>query len=101
MTMTYYRCMGFERKLCCSRDDTRKVWVTNMETKAGSTLVTLPGNVTPYRHSVDGTRDHVTYQKLVTRSRYGLVRRAVGILPSHQRDGKVTACADVDGQRDT
>jgi hypothetical protein len=33
----------------------------------GYTLVTLPRNVTPYRDSVDGTRDHVTYQKLVTR----------------------------------
>jgi hypothetical protein len=29
--------------------------------------VTLPRTVTPYRDSVDGTRDHVTYQKLVTR----------------------------------
>ena len=31
------------------------------------TLVTLPCIVTPYRDSVDGTRDRVTYQKLVTR----------------------------------
>jgi len=37
--------------------------------KAGSTLVTLPRNVTPYRDSVEGTRDRVTYQKLVTRPR--------------------------------
>ena len=63
--------------------------------------VKLPRNVTPYRDSVDWTRDRVTYQKSVTRSRYGLVRRAVGILPSHQRDDKVTAWADVEGQRDT
>jgi hypothetical protein len=35
--------------------------------KGGYTLVTLPRIVTPYRDSVDGTRDHVTYQKLVTR----------------------------------
>jgi hypothetical protein len=35
--------------------------------KVGYTLVTLPRTVTPYRDSVDGTRDHVTYQKLVTR----------------------------------
>jgi len=42
-------------------------------------LVTLPRNVTPHRDSVDGTCDHVTYQKLVTRLRYGLVRCAVGI----------------------
>jgi hypothetical protein len=34
--------------------------------KGGYTLVTLPRNLTPYRDSVDGTRDHVTYQKLVT-----------------------------------
>jgi hypothetical protein len=33
----------------------------------GYTLVTLPRTVTPYCDSVDGTRDHVTYQKLVTR----------------------------------
>jgi hypothetical protein len=35
--------------------------------KGGYTLVTLPRTVTPNRDSVDGTRDHVTYQKLVTR----------------------------------
>jgi len=35
--------------------------------KGGSTLVTLPRVVTPYRDSVDGTRDRVMYQKLVTR----------------------------------
>jgi hypothetical protein len=39
--------------------------------KAGSedgyTLVTLPRIVTPYRDSVDGTRNRVTHQKLVTR----------------------------------
>ena len=35
--------------------------------KGGSTLVTLPRIVTPYRDSVDGTRARVTYQKLVTR----------------------------------
>ena len=35
--------------------------------KGGSTLVTLPLIVTPYRDSVDGTRVRVTYQKLVTR----------------------------------
>jgi len=63
--------------------------------------VTLPRTVTPYRDSVDGTCDRVTYQKLVTSSRYGLVRRAVGIFPSQQRNDMVTARADVDGQRDT
>jgi hypothetical protein len=41
--------------------------------KGGYTLVTLPCIVTPYRDSVDGTRDRVTYQKLVTRSRYKCV----------------------------
>ena len=35
--------------------------------QGGSTLVTSPRIVTPYRDSVDGTRDRVTYQKLVTR----------------------------------
>ena len=35
--------------------------------KGEYTLVTLPRIVTPYRDSVDGTRDRVTYQKLVTR----------------------------------
>ena len=35
--------------------------------KDGYTLVTLPRIVTPYRDSVDGTRDRVTYLKLVTR----------------------------------
>jgi hypothetical protein len=45
-------------------NDTNVDW---MEHKGGSTLVTLPRTVTPYRNSVDGTRDRVTYQKLVTR----------------------------------
>jgi len=36
-------------------------------TKGGYTFVTLPRIVTPYRDSVDGTRDRVTYQKLVAR----------------------------------
>jgi hypothetical protein len=35
--------------------------------KGGYTLVTLPRIVTPYRNGVNGARDHVTYQKLVTR----------------------------------
>jgi hypothetical protein len=35
--------------------------------KGGSTLVTLPRIVTPYRDSVDKTRARVTYQKLVMR----------------------------------
>jgi len=62
-----------------------------VRSKGGSTLLWLLRTVTPHRDSVDGTRDHVTYQKLVTRSRYGLVRWAVGIWPSHQRDDTVTA----------
>ena len=37
------------------------------QTKGGYTLVTLPRIVTPYCDSVDGTRDRVTNQKLVTR----------------------------------
>jgi len=59
--------------------------------KGGSTLVTLPRNVTPYHDSVVGTHDHITYPKLVTRSCYGLVRCAVGIWLSHERDDTVTA----------
>jgi hypothetical protein len=47
---------------------------------------------------VDGTRARVTYQKLVTRQRYGLFRCAVGILPSHQGDDTVTVGASVDVQ---
>ena len=41
------------------------------------TRVTLPRYLTPYRDSVD----RVTHQKLVTLSRYGRVRFAVGIWP--------------------
>ena len=39
----------------------------DVSSKGGYTLVTLLRIVTPYRDSVDGTRDGVTYQKLVTR----------------------------------
>jgi hypothetical protein len=59
--------------------------------KGGYTLVTLPRIVTPYRNSVDETCARVTYQKLVRRYRYGLVRCAVGIWPAHQRDDTVKA----------
>ena len=59
--------------------------------KGGYTLVTLLRTVPLYRDSVDVTRDHVTYQKLVTRYRYGLVRCPVGIWSSHQWDDTVTA----------
>jgi len=48
---------------------------------------------------VNGACDRVTYQKLVMRSRYVLVRCAVGIWLSHQRDDTVTAGASVDVQR--
>ena len=48
-------------------------------------------DVTPYCDSVDGTCDHVTYQKLATRLRYGLVRYAVGMWQSHQRDDTIAA----------
>jgi len=67
--------------------------------KVGSTLVTLPLNVTPYRDGVNGARDRVTCQKLVTTSRYGLVPCGVGIWLSHQRDDTVRAGASVDVQR--
>jgi len=49
---------------CCERDEGGRAAVN---VKGGYTLVTLPRIVTPYRDSVDGTRDRVTYQKLVTR----------------------------------
>ena len=39
----------------------------NAPSKGGYTLATLPRIVTPYRDSVDGTRDRATRQKLVTR----------------------------------
>jgi len=48
-------------------------WYTSLDIihtlvfKGGYTLVTLPLIVTPYRDSVDGTRDRVTCQKLATR----------------------------------
>ena len=37
--------------------------ILTVAVKGRYTLVTLPRNVTPYRDSVDGTCDHVTYQK--------------------------------------
>jgi hypothetical protein len=37
-----------------------------MRFEGGYTLVTLPHTVTPYHDSVNGTHDHVMYQKLVT-----------------------------------
>jgi hypothetical protein len=37
------------------------------QSKGGYTLVTLPRTVTPNPDSVDGARNHVTYQRLVTR----------------------------------
>jgi hypothetical protein len=49
-------------KLCCTI--CVQIYVKG---KGGYTLVTLPRTVTPYRDSVNGTGDHVTYQKLVTR----------------------------------
>jgi hypothetical protein len=47
----------------------------------------VPRILTPYRDSVDGIRDRVSYQKLVTRKRYGLVRCAVGISLTSALDG--------------
>ena len=54
--------------MCCSDQWMLRMNVTG-NAKAGSTLVTLPRNVTPYRDSVEETRDRVTYQKFVTWSR--------------------------------
>jgi hypothetical protein len=45
----------------------RAQWPILALPKGGYTLVTLPRTVTPYRDSMDGIRDHVTYQTLVTR----------------------------------
>jgi hypothetical protein len=47
------------------RDDTVTAWA-GVECTHRYTPVKLP-RITPYRDSVDGTRDHVTYEKLVTR----------------------------------
>ena len=76
-----------------------KLYLGDEDSKGGYTLVTLSRIATPYRDSVDGTRDRVTYQKFVTQQRYGLVRCDVGIWPSHQRDDMFKAGADVDLQR--
>jgi hypothetical protein len=38
-----------------------------ISSKNVNVIVTLPRTVTPYRDSVSGTRDYVTYQNLVTR----------------------------------
>jgi hypothetical protein len=55
--------------------------------KGRYTLVTLPRIVTPYRDSVDGTSERVTYQNWLRGDvSYGLVRCAVGILPYHPFD---------------
>jgi hypothetical protein len=40
---------------------------TGWKLKVGTHLLLYRVPLTPYRDSVDGTRDHVTYQKLVTR----------------------------------
>jgi hypothetical protein len=44
--------------------------------KGGYTLLTFPHTITPYRDIVDGTRDHVTYQKLI----HGNVHGVFGVL---------------------
>jgi hypothetical protein len=65
--------------------------------KGGYTLVTSPRTVTPCHDSVDGTCNHVTYQRWLR----GNVMDMVGIWPLHQRDDTVTAWAGMDLQRDT
>ena len=78
---SFVRVMGHEKILCnfgCDsygRKNFDKPSCSTDTSKGKYTLVTL----------------HVTYQKLVTRLRYGLVRCATGIWPSHQRDDTVTA----------
>jgi hypothetical protein len=45
-----------------------RMWGVGLQHNKGRyTIVTLPRIVTPYRDTVNGTRDRVTYQKLVTR----------------------------------
>jgi hypothetical protein len=56
-----------ERSAPCSDMFYSTFYYITMTCKGGYTLVTLPRIVTPYRDSVDGNRDRVTYQKLVTR----------------------------------
>ena len=53
---------GYDSVLLCNFTG---VWQEQI--KGGYTLVTLPRIVTRYRDSVDGTRNRVTCQKLVTR----------------------------------
>jgi hypothetical protein len=67
--------MQWSIRLCVMRCYVSVMWRPGMHRsvhtrpphKGGYTLVTLPRTVTPHRDSVDGTRDHVTYQKLDTR----------------------------------
>jgi hypothetical protein len=47
-------------------DQFNSIQARRQSTKGGYTLVTLTRTVTRYRESVNGARDHVTYQKLVT-----------------------------------
>ena len=54
-----------KRRLTLFRQMATVGWFAGSMCKVGYTLVTLPRIVTPYRDSVDGTRDRVTYQKLV------------------------------------
>ena len=67
-----------------------------IEPKGRYTLVTLPRNVTPYCNSVDGTCEHVTYQKLVTGlfSVYSVfgrrIKGMVRLRPEHVWTGSVT-----------
>ena len=56
-----------ERPAAAGRSPAEIYDISSLRVEGGYTLVTLPRTVTPYRDGVDGTRDRVTYQMLVTR----------------------------------
>ena len=65
-----WRHPALETYRCLSKTMTGQVDVClhlRVKCLGGYTLVTLPRIASPYRDSVIGTRDRVTYQKLVTR----------------------------------
>jgi hypothetical protein len=74
-----------------------KTCKTVKQHKGTYTLVTFGRTVTPYRDSVDGTRDHVTYKTLVNSNVMGMfgalsvfdrrIKRMIRLRPKHvQRD---------------
>jgi hypothetical protein len=57
----------FTRECILCAEGRRYLTAEKHNPKCGHTLVTKPRTVAPYRDRVDGTRDNVTFQKLVTR----------------------------------